>query len=56
MAVTDEMVEVVGKALWRYWGVVTKDADEAYRARTRAALEEALALMPPPDTDTEPSP
>lgn len=40
--VTDEMVEIVGKQLWRYWGDVKGSAARTYRNKTRKALEDAL--------------
>ena len=44
--VTDEMVEIVGKQLWRYWGDVKGAAARTYRNKTRKALEDALAAAP----------
>ena len=43
--VTDEMVEIVGKQLWRYWGDVKGAAARTYRNKTRKALEDALAAL-----------
>lgn len=43
-AVDDEMVEIVGKALWRYWDDAKGTVKATYRAKTRKALEDALAV------------
>lgn len=49
--VTDEMVEIVGKQLWRYWGDVKGAAARTYRNKTRKALEDALAAAPSPEQE-----
>jgi len=49
--VTDEMVEIVGKQLWRYWGDVKGAAARTYRNKTRKALEDALATAPSPEQE-----
>jgi len=44
VAVSDAMVESVGKALYIYWDDVTKSAQGKYREKVRAALESVLPI------------
>jgi len=44
VAVSDAMVESVGKALYIYWDDVTKSAQGKYREKVRAALESILPI------------
>jgi hypothetical protein len=53
VAVSDAMVESVGKALYIYWDDVTKSAQGKYREKVRHALESILPIADEQDMDAE---
>lgn len=46
--ITDEQVEIVGAALYKYWNDVNEECRKRYRERVRAALEKAFDEHPQP--------
>jgi len=53
VAVSDVMVESVGKALYIYWDDVTKSAQGKYREKVRHALESILPIADEQARDAE---